>query len=211
MMLFWQGVLSSRDEAVAVWVQCGHEIRLEARKQLIDLVSFIVHPTAGLIGAGLLTLPEPADVTPANNRRAGKSKTTSVSNPAVTVGTKGLKSGPPSLPPSIKASGSMLTSPSASSIKTSATSDSGVKMSDLLAMQANTEAAFKQSVAQQQKRQDAFERERAEKLAKDQEDRRLRWEADDKAKLDNIRKTMSKQQEQRHREVCCCDYVFVLH
>ena len=219
MCLLWspQNTLGSRNGALAIWVQCGHEIRIEARKQIVSLLSAIANPTDALIKAGLIAPPAPpeaaskADAVGRSRQRTDVSRATRVSVAGNTaVGT--LKSAPPTLPPSIhkpsNAAVVVATSPQ-HSVAPATAADTAIAprpqpaagtVDTLLAQQASVEAAFKASVEDQKRKQAEFERERAEKLAKVQADRRAKWEREDQQRLEVLRQSMNARQEQRHEE-----------
>lgn len=179
-LFYLQNVLSSCGTC-AVWVPCGHEIRLEARKQFLELLSLVSNPTAALVRLGLLPpLPPPVKEKPAKK-------------------TSGFTAPPPMMPPSIRgkavaAAPEVHVAPKASEAVES--------LDSLLKKQASTEAAFKSTLDEQRAKQIEFERTRAEKLQQEQIARRRQWQQEDEARLEQIKRTLSSQQEQRLDEVC---------
>lgn len=208
-----------------VWVQCGHEVRFEARRQLTQLLSFVLNPNLAMMESGLyppraraavgapaaggaVTSPvaSAADVTKKAVARKGSKLLTS---PSVT------KTVPPSLPPSIR--GTQSRSPPLSPMGAAVTSGSSSraspqlvppppaeppgKMDVMLAKQASAEAAFQQSVEESKRRQADAERVLAEKVAREQEERRAAWEREDRARLEALQRSMSQRQEERSKQV----------
>ena len=185
-----QHVLSSAGTC-AIWVPCGHEIRLEARKQFVELLFAVSNPTAALIRLGLLPpLPPPIKEKPVK-------KTTGFAVP------------PPMMPPSIR--GKSLAAPAAQEVQPApkVVEDVG-SLDSLLKKQASTEAAFKTVLDEQRAKQIEFERTRAEKLQEEQIARRRQWQQEDEARLEQIKRTLSSQQEQRLDEVRGCELSIVI-
>ena len=96
-----QETLGKPTSSLAIWLKCGHEMRQEAKKQLLQLLYVLADPDAALTEAGLSTQTpsqQPAtdaSATPAG-RRADKRR------PLDSSRRSGGLSPPPPLPPSIR-------------------------------------------------------------------------------------------------------------
>jgi hypothetical protein len=97
--LFTQETLSKPASSLAIWLKCGHEMRQEAKKQLLQLLYVLADPESALVEAGLST-QAPAPVVQVDDGTSRRADTKRRGLDSARRG--GGLSPPPPLPPSIR-------------------------------------------------------------------------------------------------------------